>query len=115
MPGNLYYIDTSSSALSGYLPAGSEDGEIITVVDISGSFGTNSFTIETSGTTINDAGAFVCETDNSAYFLFYESTYGWRLTTGGASGGSATFSLANLKPEDFSFDDESPTLDYGNL
>ena len=95
LPGYMYYIDTSSSPLSGVVGAGSEDGQIITIVDISGSFNTNYFTISASGTTLNDGSTYICDTDNSAYILYYDTTYGWRVT-----GGQYKQTSQNTSPSD---------------
>jgi hypothetical protein len=52
----MYYIDTSSNPLSGTMTEGEESGDVITVIDITGSFGSNTFTIAATGSQniIND-------------------------------------------------------------
>jgi hypothetical protein len=71
-PGFMYYIDTSSTPLSGTMTEGEEDGDVITVVDISGSFDLNTFTIEATGgqNIINESDTFYCDSKNGVYVFF---------------------------------------------
>lgn len=111
-PGFMYYIDTSSNPISGTMAEGSENGDVITVVDITGSFGTNTFTIEATGgqNIINDNDIFYCDTNNGVYIFFWDSTYGWRTTEGASSGVEIDF-----KPSNLSLDDTDVGSDGGNL
>lgn len=111
-PGFMYYIDTSTNPLSGTISEGEETGDVITVVDISGSFATNTFTIEATGgqNIINDNSVFKCDTNNGVYIFFWDSTYGWRTNEGGNVGIEK-----DIKPSELLLDDTNVGSDGGNL
>jgi len=82
--GNLYPVNTTSSALTMTLPASPSAGATVQVFDYAGTWSTNKITINPNGSKFNGATNSVFGTQNGgSYVLTYtDATRGWVVTNG---------------------------------
>jgi hypothetical protein len=79
--GDRLIADTSSAGFTITLPSSPSEGNEVTIIDGTGSFGTNNLTIGRNGSTINGEVADLTLNLNDAHvqLVYYNSTYGWRV------------------------------------
>ena len=80
--GRGYFIDTTSGTVTVTFPASPKTGDIISISDYAGTFGTNNVTINPNGDKIQnvtDNGTLDTNNDNVT-FVYMDSTRGWRQT-----------------------------------
>ena len=80
----IYYVDTSSTAITLTLPSSPSQGDVIEIIDVKGTFDTNNLTINPGGSgkimrqTVGDT--MVVSVSGAAFSLVYhDSTNGWLL------------------------------------
>ena len=75
-------VDTSSAAITITLPASPAVGDVVSLMDLSGTFGTNNLTVARNGKDImNVAENMTVDTTNASFDLvFTGNTQGWRLS-----------------------------------
>lgn len=79
----IYWVNTSSTAITINLPAVANKGDTIRFFDVSNTFDTNNLTINRNGHNIMSAADnLVVATEGAAFDLvYYDSTQGWRILT----------------------------------
>ena len=82
--GNGYPVNTNSASVTVTLPSSPSAGNIITVTDYAGTFGTNNLIINSNGSKINNSGvnAIVATNRESIQLVYVDSTQGWLLYGG---------------------------------
>jgi hypothetical protein len=92
--GNAYPCDTTSAAFTVTLPASPAAGNVITLTDYAGTFGTNNLTINPNGLKIQGetANKIISKSNNSVNLVYIDSTRGWLVD------GAVTFSPFNPPP-----------------
>ena len=77
--GNAYPINTTSGAITVTLPASPSAGNIVTIVDYSGTAATNNIIVAPNGSKIQSlTNNFVISVNRQAYnFVYIDSTQGW--------------------------------------
>ena len=91
---SIYYVDTTSGAVTGTLPATPEFGDTIYLIDLYKSFFTNNLTINRNGKNISGVASNYIETINNSLItlVFIDDTNGWYLH----STGDTPVSLAKI-------------------
>jgi hypothetical protein len=84
--GNGYFVNTTSGAVTMTLPASPSAGDIVSVKDYAGTFGTNNLTIARNGSNLDgNAGDKVVSTDFQSFTMVYvDGTQGWIATGSGS-------------------------------
>jgi hypothetical protein len=84
--GNGYFVNTTSGAVTMTLPATPSAGDIVSVKDYAGTFGTNNLTIARNGSNLDgNAGDRTVSTDFQNFTMVYvDGTQGW-ISTGSGS------------------------------
>jgi len=79
--GEGYFIDTTSFAHTLQLPASPTIGDEISIIDVAGTFDTNSLTVDRNGKPIAGAASNLTVSVERAGFtlVFYDNTQGWVL------------------------------------
>lgn len=101
-PSNGYFVNTSAGVVTITLPATATIGDMVGIVDYSGTFSVNNCIVARNGHNIMGvASNFVCEVDNLGIkFVYVDATQGWRMVdTADESGGTIgweTFSSSIL-------------------
>lgn len=96
--GTIYMIDTTTTSLTGSIQSSAKVGDFVTVVDLSGSFDTNSLVINSpGGETILGESYYVAENENAVYQFVKASATEWKVfgMGGGGGGGSAVGTNGN--------------------
>ncbi len=77
--GEGYFVDTSSGAVTGNLPASPTAGDIVAFSDYAGNAGTNKITIGRNGSNIEGVArdAEISNTRDAVTLIFVDSTQGW--------------------------------------
>src|SRR6056297_165851 len=102
--GKMYFIDTSSGAMTGNLEASPSIGDNVTIVDVGGSFGSYNFTISGNGNTIHEDTSLVVDVKNTILILVWTGT-SWKLDVGGiVQGGGTAAEIVSVYDEDFYVD-----------
>ena len=73
-----YGVDTSGSTVTATLPASPSAGEAIYFMDAGGAFGSNTFTVDRNGNTINGAASNLAKTTNGESFGLMYTGSTWR-------------------------------------
>lgn len=73
-----YFVDTSSSTFSIYLPGTPHVGEEIIFHDISDTWDTNNLTLDGNGKNINGANTYICDVESSTVTIVYNGTQ-WKV------------------------------------
>ena len=83
--GNGYFVNTTSAAVTMTLPATPSAGDIVSVKDYAGTFGTNNLTIARNGSNLDgNAGDKVVSTNFQNFTMVYvDGTQGWIATSSG--------------------------------
>jgi hypothetical protein len=83
--GNGYFVNTTSAAVTMTLPATPSAGDIVSVKDYAGTFGTNNLTIARNGSNLDgNAGDKVVSTNFQNFTMVYvDGTQGWIATGSG--------------------------------
>jgi len=127
--GQFVFTDTSSGPVTITLPPDGQmvSGDVISVIDQNGTFGTNPVTINPAYGTINGQSSYICNNTNARLdFIWDAENSNWKLNTGGdvtktiknsvdevknvESGGTE-----NAKAKDFIFVDTSSGSSIVNL
>ena len=105
--GKMYFIDTSSGAMTGNLEASPSIGDNVTIVDVGGSFNTYNFTISGNGNNIHEDTSLAVDVKNTILILVWTGT-SWKLDVGGIvkGTGSAT-QVINEHDDDFNIESGS--------
>jgi hypothetical protein len=84
--GNGYFVNTTSGAVTMTLPATPSAGDIVSVKDYAGTFGTNNLTIARNGSNLDgNAADRIVSTDFQNFTMVYvDGTQGW-ISTGSGS------------------------------
>ena len=84
--GNGYFINTTSGAITVNLPASPSAGDIMSVKDYTGTFGTNACTVGRNSSNIRGAASdFALELNNAgATFVYVDGTEGWQVFVDGS-------------------------------
>ena len=84
--GNGYFINTTSGAITVNLPASPSAGDIMSVKDYTGTFGTNACTVGRNSSNIRGAASdFSLELNNAgATFVYVDGTEGWQVFADGS-------------------------------
>ena len=92
--GNGYFINTTASAFTVNLPASPSAGDIMSIKDYTGTFGTNNCTVGRNGSNIRGATSdFSLQQNNAgATFVYVDGTEGWQVFVDG-SDSDAQFSF----------------------
>jgi len=85
--GNGYFVNTTSGAITVTLPATPSAGDIVSVKDYSGTFGTNACTVARNGSNIRgEASDFELNLTNAgATFVYVDGTEGWQIFADGSN------------------------------
>jgi hypothetical protein len=75
-PDHFYLIDTSTAPLSAALSSDVTDGDVVTILDESGSFSSNTFTVASSASNILGISTYECDTSNELVQFIYSDNYG---------------------------------------
>jgi len=80
--GKGYFVDTSSAAITVTLPASPSAGDIVSISDYNGSFGTNNCTVGRNSSNINGEASdwLIRVNDTSITFVYVDATEGWKVT-----------------------------------
>jgi hypothetical protein len=86
--GTGYFVNTTSGAITVTLPATPSAGDIVSVKDYTGTFGTNTCTVARNGSNIRGAASdFEFEKNNSGgVFIYVDATEGWQIFVDGSDG-----------------------------
>ena len=84
--GEGYFVDTTSGVITANLPSSPSAGNIVSIKDYTGTFGTNACTVGRGGSNIRGAASdFVLAKDNSgATFIYVDGTEGWQVFVDGS-------------------------------
>ena len=84
--GTGYFCDTSGGGFTVTLPTSPSAGDIVSVSDYTGTFGSNNLTIGRNSSNINGAASnfVIYQNNTSAQFIYVDVTEGWRLVMTGA-------------------------------
>ena len=79
--GNGYFVNTTSGAITVTLPASPSSGDIVSISDYTGTFGTNNCTVGRNSSNINGSASdwVIAVTDTSITFVYVDGTEGWRV------------------------------------
>ena len=77
--GNAYPCNTTSAAFTVTLPASPSAGDLVTLTDYAGTFGTNNLTVNPNGLKIqgDTANKVISTSNNSVNLVYIDSTRGW--------------------------------------
>ena len=81
--GNGYFINTTSGVITANLPASPSAGDIMSVVDYTGTAATNNITIGRNGSNINGAAVdfTIFQNNGSVTLVYVDGTEGWVVTS----------------------------------
>lgn len=98
VPSNSRLVVRSAEPKTVYLPPNPRDGARVAIVDSSGNFNTNNFTVNGNGRKINGQDTFIMDTDGQVGEWFYRSDLGqWKSV--------ADFDPGDESPFPIEFDD----------
>ena len=86
--GEGYFVNTTGGVATANLPSSPSAGNIVSIKDYTGTFGTNNCTVGRNGSNIRGAASdFLLQKDNSgATFIYVDGTEGWQVYVDGADG-----------------------------
>ena len=98
--GTIYFIDTTSSSLTGVLPESPSTGQVVTIVDNNGNFKTNPFYINGNGNNIMGSSTLTLNTKDVICKLIFNGSQ-WITDIGGTlssigGGTSSTGGVGNV-------------------
>jgi len=84
--GAGFFVDTNSGAITATLPASPSAGNIVSIKDYQGTFGTNACTVARNGSNIRgEASNFELGKNNAgATFIYVDATEGWQVFVDGS-------------------------------
>ena len=106
-----YFLDTNAGVIEVFLPSSPTRGDVVALVDYSGTFGTNQIIINTGGVNIDSTvgSEFKVTTNNAIVELVYvDSSKGWLVNLNQAAGTTPSSALTGYSS---SYDNAEPLIE----